>query len=69
VLGKELELQTVTIVGGPAASIAEWTQNSLSRPQTSSPHDEDAAATPATSGISSAPPSPINPDLLSESFM
>lgn len=67
-LGKELELQAVTIVGGPAASITEWTQNSLSRPQISSPHDEDAAATPATSGISSAPPSPIDPEV-SESFM
>lgn len=57
VLGKEVEVQAVTIVGGPAVSIAEFTQKSLSAP------NDDAMAlievtSPATSGISSAPSTP-----------
>ncbi|KIX93150.1 uncharacterized protein Z520_11207 [Fonsecaea multimorphosa CBS 102226] len=61
VLGKDTELQTVSIVGGPAASIAEWAQKSLASRRTSSnlrPGQEEGA-TPATSGISSAPLTPI----------
>ncbi|KAL6250809.1 hypothetical protein RBB50_003112 [Rhinocladiella similis] len=53
VLGKDIELQSVAIVGGPAASLSEWAQKSFSRP----------GASPATSGISSAPLTPIDDDL------
>lgn len=65
-LGKDADLQQVTIVGGPASSMAEWTRLALSR-NTSSPRPHshqasqahtDEAATPASSGISSAPPTP-----------
>ncbi|KAK4945272.1 hypothetical protein LTR10_015431 [Elasticomyces elasticus] len=59
ILGKDTELQTVSIIGGPAASIAEWTQQSLSTAQTATLPDADEPATPATSGISSAPLTPI----------
>ncbi|OAP63966.1 hypothetical protein AYL99_03193 [Fonsecaea erecta] len=60
VLGKDTELQSVSIVGGPA-SIAEWAQKSLESMRTASslrPVQEEGA-TPATSGISSAPLTPI----------
>ncbi|OAG36047.1 hypothetical protein AYO21_09765 [Fonsecaea monophora] len=63
VLGKDTELQAVTIVGGPAASIAEWTQKSFAATRASSslrPGQDEDAATPATSGISSAPLTPID---------
>ncbi|KIX01283.1 uncharacterized protein Z518_09008 [Rhinocladiella mackenziei CBS 650.93] len=59
ILGKDTELQAVSIVGGPAASIAEWTHQFLSGTKSSRAQKDNAAATPATSGISSAPPTPI----------
>ncbi|KAJ9643267.1 hypothetical protein H2204_002163 [Knufia peltigerae] len=61
VLGKDIELQSVAIVGGPAASLSEWAQKSFSQASNATePTDGDS---PATSGISSAPPTPIDDDL------
>ncbi|KIW20931.1 hypothetical protein PV08_01510 [Exophiala spinifera] len=60
VLGKDNELQSVAIVGGPAASLSEWAQKSFSRREAFDPKE---AASPATSGISSAPLTPIDDDL------
>ncbi|OCT49365.1 Bromodomain associated DNA binding protein [Cladophialophora carrionii] len=59
VLGKDTEPQSVAIVGGPAASIAEWTNQSLASVRSSGLRLGEDAATPATSGISSAPLTPI----------
>ncbi|KIW92332.1 uncharacterized protein Z519_07316 [Cladophialophora bantiana CBS 173.52] len=61
VLGKDTELQPVSIVGGPAASIAEWARQSSANTRTSSSlrAGQEESATPATSGISSAPLTPI----------
>ncbi|KIW64935.1 hypothetical protein PV04_07235 [Phialophora macrospora] len=59
VLGKDGELQSVAIVGGPAASIAEWANQSLASMKFSGLRSGEYAATPATSGISSAPLTPI----------
>jgi transcription initiation factor TFIID subunit 3 len=58
-LGKDAELQSVGIVGGPAGSIAEWKNQFLASRKNSSLTLEGEAATPATSGISSAPLTPI----------
>ncbi|EXJ77871.1 hypothetical protein A1O3_09030 [Capronia epimyces CBS 606.96] len=58
VLGKESEVQSVTIVGGPATSIAEWTQKSLSASAKNNAWPPEAMS-PATSGISSAPLTPL----------
>lgn len=52
ILGKDSEEQAVAIVGGPVSSIAEWGQ--LIKATTVSD-----AVTPATSGISSAPDTPM----------
>ncbi|KAL2444377.1 hypothetical protein ABEF95_016470 [Exophiala dermatitidis] len=59
VLGKDPDVQSVTIVGGPAATIAEWTQNSLSASAANNSSAMGAGTSPATSGISSAPLTPI----------
>ncbi|RVX73649.1 hypothetical protein B0A52_02539 [Exophiala mesophila] len=66
VLGKDADLQQVTIVGGPASSMAEWTKLALSGINTPRSHSylasqshTEEAATPASSGISSAPLTPI----------
>lgn len=52
VLGRDSEEQAVVIVGGPVSSIAEWGQQIKNSAVSS-------AATPATSGISSAPDTPM----------
>ena len=54
VLGKDTEGQLVTIVGGPVGSITDW--GSRLRSRTVSP----ARASPASSGISSAPLTPMD---------
>ncbi|EHY59515.1 hypothetical protein HRR83_001207 [Exophiala dermatitidis] len=59
VLGKDPDVQSVTIVGGPAATIAEWTQNSLTASAANNSSALRAGTSPATSGISSAPLTPI----------
>jgi transcription initiation factor TFIID subunit 3 len=56
-LGKELDAQPIHIVGGPAGSITDWRRQSMSPARSSSQPVE--GATPATSGISSAPLTPI----------
>jgi len=53
-LGKEADQQTITIVGGPVASIHEW-DNQL-RSRTVSPQ----VLTPGSSFISSAPLTPMD---------
>lgn len=53
-LGKDADEQNVVIVGGQAGSIQEWGTQMRSR--TISP----AGATPASSGISSAPLTPMD---------
>jgi transcription initiation factor TFIID subunit 3 len=53
-LGKEADLHTITIVGGPVGSIHEWTEQLRSK--TVSPR----LSSPASSGISSAPLTPMN---------
>lgn len=64
-LGKDSELQSVPIVGGPVTSISEWVEQF--RAEATSPRsdmkgvDEEAGAegaTPATSILSTAPPTP-----------
>ncbi|KAL2444293.1 hypothetical protein ABEF94_015787 [Exophiala dermatitidis] len=59
VLGKDPDVQSVTIVGGPAATIAEWTENSLTASAANNSSTLGAGTSPATSGISSAPLTPI----------
>lgn len=54
VLGKDAELQAVSIVGGPVTKISEWRRQA----QTARSNSTVAAATPATSGISSVPMTP-----------
>ncbi|KAL9111343.1 MAG: hypothetical protein Q9227_004220 [Pyrenula ochraceoflavens] len=51
VLGKDSDDQPVMIVGGPVGSLSEW-------PQHMKTAASSVAATPATSGISSAPDTP-----------
>ena len=64
-LGKDSELQSVPILGGPVTSISEWIDQF--RAKTMSPRSEmervegeagEEGATPATSVLSSAPPTP-----------
>ena len=64
-LGKDSELQSVSIMGGPVTSISEWIEQF--RAKTMSPRSDmegvnDEAgvevATPATSILSTAPPTP-----------
>ncbi|EXJ88718.1 hypothetical protein A1O1_05650 [Capronia coronata CBS 617.96] len=57
ILGKETEVQSVVITGGPSASLAEWTQSWLSASKKNSTADDEITS-PATSGISSAPSTP-----------
>ena len=57
-LGKDAEDQTVVIVGGPVSSLQEWDMKVKSSRAASHP-PSTAAPTPATSGISSAPDTPI----------
>jgi len=54
VLGKDAENQNVVVLGGPVGSIAQW-EGVQVRSRTVSP----AQGTPASSGISSAPLTPI----------
>jgi len=54
VLGKDAELQGVSIVGGPFTKISEWRKEA----QTARSNSRVEGATPATSGISSAPMTP-----------
>jgi hypothetical protein len=64
ILGKESDLQPVPIVGGPANSISEWSQQFINS-RTVSPQpagegeDEGEGPSPATSMLSSAPPTPM----------
>ena len=53
-LGKEADQQVITIVGGPVGSIHEWSEQLRSK--TISPQ----LSSPASSGISSAPLTPMN---------
>ena len=61
-LGKDSELQGVPILGGPVSSISEWMDQF--RAKTTTPRSEmdvdavEEGATPATSVLSSAPPTP-----------
>ena len=58
-LGADAELQAVSILGGPVTSIAEWADQF--RAKTMSPREE--GATPATSMLSTAPPTPAAVDV------
>ncbi len=53
-MGKDAESQHIVVVGGPVGSISEWGAQVRSR--TVSP----AQGTPASSGISSAPLTPMD---------
>jgi hypothetical protein len=61
-LGRDSELQSVPILGGPVSSIADWIDQFRAR--TMSPHSEmevdadEEGASIATSVLSSAPPTP-----------
>lgn len=64
------ELQSVPILGGPVASISEWVDQYKSRAKTMSPRSaleldgaDAEGATPATSMLSTAPPSPRRMDV------
>lgn len=57
-LGKDAEDQTVVIVGGPVSTLQEWGMKVKSSRVVSHP-PSTTAPTPATSGISSAPDTPI----------
>ena len=59
VLGKDVEEQSITIVGGPVTNLRDWGLR-LKSTRNTSHVDTSEVATPATSGISSAPDSPIN---------
>ncbi|KKY24491.1 putative bromodomain associated domain protein [Phaeomoniella chlamydospora] len=61
VLGKDGEEPSVVIVGGPVNSLQEWGIK-LKSSRTVSHSDLTGAPTPATSGISSAPDSPMMDD-------
>ena len=70
-LGRDADESLVTIVGGPVSSLSAWNaQVSNSRSRTVSPLADQAeevvevaGATPATSGISSAPATPMDADM------
>lgn len=53
-LGKDNELQSVTIAGGPADSLSDWQLQ-----QHRQPTSLNQGASPLSSGISSAPTSPV----------
>lgn len=62
ILGRDTEVQPVTVTGGPATSLSNFLEQFKSRttgtPADGEGADEDEGASPATSALSSAPPSP-----------
>lgn len=65
----ESELQPVQILGGPVTSISDWVSQFQLRAKTTSPVSEievegaEEGATPATSGLTSAPATPAGVDV------
>ena len=60
-LGRDADDQAVVIVGGPVSSLQEWGLKVKSS-RAASNSASTTAPTPATSGISSAPDTPVEGD-------
>lgn len=62
ILGKDADLQPVTVTGGPVTSLTDYLEQFKSKATDPVPDregaEEEEGATPATSMLSSAPPSP-----------